>query len=181
MTFRCVGEYTYSNLWIQRHEKQYEECNCMAVPDEPCDILSTRNGYCAPDANSRELVVQVLRIDGNLGSVISFEPGPFYFASYADVGNLTGALSDNPMGGQCEHGLRLALLVTGDPIETMTTPETTNQTTQDPEVSEPYSTTGGDLIDGQTGGIIMETTTADTVVPETEAKNLHRRFSTGIS
>lgn len=143
---RCPseGNYTFSNLWIQNHKRQYDECNCMAVPDENCDFMVAKNGQCI--LNVVNPVVSIRQNDAELNSVLNFKPGRlYYFTSYAPEQDLAGAYSEASMGGQCLDGLRMVIEVKELPTQP-TTSETVEVSTGSTEISgssEVPSTGGG--------------------------------------
>lgn len=140
---RCPreGNYTYSNVWIQNHEKQYNDCDCMAVPEQNCDPVVTKTALCAIGA--ADPIVRIIQNDAELNSVLNFNTGRLYYlTSYTAERSLAGAFSEMSMGGQCLDGLKMVMEVLEIPTQPMTadTVETSTVSTQVPSAGEGTST-----------------------------------------
>lgn len=138
--FHCPpkGNFNYSNLWIQNHEEQFKQCDCLAVPGEACDYMVAKNGQCIPNALD-VLTLTIKRYDADLGSVFNFSPGRrYYLASYAPERTLPGAYSEASSGGQCLDGLKMVIEIAEIPTEPTTAESFQNatETIEDPSTEE---------------------------------------------
>lgn len=121
------GQFAYSNVVIQPHQSQYEQCNCMTSDLTSCDEAN-RYGFCAIELP--DVVVRISRQSATLEAVFNFEPGKMaYFVSYANnATNAEEAQTQFLMGGDCTKGLKLPVMVEALPT---TIPPTTPTTTID--------------------------------------------------
>lgn len=166
--FRCPteGNFTYSNLWVQAHEQQIEDCDCLAVVGETCDPLVAKNAQCIP--NTVDPTLHIIRNDAELNSVLNFRTGErYYLASYAPEQTLAGAYSPATMGGQCLDGLRMVMEVVDTPTQPTTTAtvQTTMMNHTEPPSSDDVHTTTNPFV-GTTSESSKESTngTEETVV-----------------
>ena len=121
------GPYKYSNVWIHKHQEQYDQCDCTAVPTESCDVNVFRNGICAALGN---LKIKINDPEGTLMSVFNYVPGQrYYFASHASEQSAGGAFAEQSSGGQCLQGLRMVFEVQALPTSAPSPEEVDGSTT----------------------------------------------------
>lgn len=156
LLFSCprTGSFTYSNIWIQTHQQQYDSCDCAAIPDDSsegdqsCDPDVLKNGQCVNGLNFRPTLT-IRKFDIDLDNVVNFVPGRrYYLASYARDNSLQAAFSDNLRGGQCLSGLRMVVEVMALP----TTPPATETTDADYATTSSLPDSSGSSGGGGGGG-----------------------------
>ncbi len=126
------GPYMYSNLVVQFHQDQYDQCNCSTSSLVACRPY-LRNAFCAPPI--RSVVINIKENPADLASVINYHPGnQYYLISYSLGENLANALSTSNIfaGGQCWDGLRLSIKVVSHATTSIATTSTTTASTKLP-------------------------------------------------
>ena len=121
---RCdrSGEFTYSNLVLQQHRSQYDQCNCMTSDLISCNS-ENRVGYCATELG-QDIIIRIKGGDQTLSTAKTFSPGQVvYFISYANATNLVDSQRELFMGGDCTKGLKLVVMVAN--LRTQPPPTTT--------------------------------------------------------
>jgi len=104
------GKYAYSNLVLQQHRSQYDQCSCMTSDLTSCDS-ENRVGYCATELG-QDIYIKIKGSDQALSSAKTFSQGQIvYFISYANATNLAESQRELFMGGDCSKGLKLVVMV----------------------------------------------------------------------
>lgn len=130
------GQFMFSNLVVQFHEDQYEQCNCVTSSMISCENVY-RNGYCAPALGY--LTVLINENSADLSSVINYHEGnQYYMMSYINNLSLKEAVDSYDFsGGQCLNGLRMSIRVSSKAVAATTTTPAATTTTPADETSSP--------------------------------------------